>query len=918
MTITTVDIVCDVGLPDNTEFPASRIDFQLSGPDYDTVSNDVIPAVTVSAILDGSGTETVGLWPVDRGIRNTFYNVILQASFVVNGRTIAETFTLGRIAPPSDEASYGLADLLAQSTGGITVGSKIYATLADAVAAALEAAKNAQEWTPDYAQSLLDQLNDQVADAQAAATEAALYDGPKVDTFAGLAAVTSSMLDVGDLIRVIETGAVYQRVSTGGDLNYTGTGGVRLRVLPVNGRVTPFMFGATSDSWGGFDPVSLLALMVAACPVGGTVDMRGVIGAFVFDARCDVDKAITIIGPGMNCELRLADQSEVFHNSGASGQGAVIALRSSNLDVSNFNMDLNAENNWVLVGGVRRYLWQTPGADFRSLDPISVLNFGSEKFENIKVHHNRLVGLGRGGIIADGGVPYNPDNSGGVLPDLSTPEAYLRNVWFEDNYLSGGANTICGFIGGVVNSGARRNTFYNIGWSGCRAYHSCANIRFEDNVSIVDWDTIDPTLLGDNSTSWPAGTNKTGSVVEVGHEFRAPGTVSGIAARRNSVEYIGTPLSAAASAGIVVRESTTDVTIEDNEICPGVRASIQIETMGDVAVRRNKLPAPSQQCIMLDFDGYAHGYAGALVIEENELSDADQLIRCPEYAVESGASAAPLLIRIRKNAMARSGREAVFLLRCRDLEVAGNTLTDVYTTAASADVPWMRRADALTGRVQVNRNDFIRTGDAGLSTRIMQVDNATIGSEFVVDGINLFGFSSVNYSIPATASVSNVWVSGDVNLPNRRVAPPASPTSAGRPGDWAIEANSRGLWLYIGDGVTHSWRYVSGRGSVGRFGSVPDSGTSGRLGDWQLSGDTRTLFMYNGDNTTHSWSPIGLQDADGPATRFASISDSFNTGGKYRGRTIWDTTNNRLMRARGPLASDPWDVVDGSATVTPA
>ena len=140
MTITTVDIVCDVGLPDNTEFPASRIDFRLSGPDYDTVSNDVIPAVTVSAILDGSGTETVGLWPVDRGIRNTFYSVILQASLVVNGRTIAETFTLGRIAPPSDEASYGLADLLAQSTGGITVGSQIYATLADAVAAALEAA----------------------------------------------------------------------------------------------------------------------------------------------------------------------------------------------------------------------------------------------------------------------------------------------------------------------------------------------------------------------------------------------------------------------------------------------------------------------------------------------------------------------------------------------------------------------------------------------------------------------------------------------------------------------------------------------------------------------------------------------------------------------------------------------------------
>lgn len=102
--------------------------------------------------------------------------------------------------------------------------------------------------TNDEAQQILNEFQAMVAGdadrAEAAATEAALYDGPKVDTFGQLAAVTPAMLAVGGLIRVIETGAVYQRVSTGGDLDYSGTGGVRLTVIPIRGMVTPMMFGA--------------------------------------------------------------------------------------------------------------------------------------------------------------------------------------------------------------------------------------------------------------------------------------------------------------------------------------------------------------------------------------------------------------------------------------------------------------------------------------------------------------------------------------------------------------------------------------------------------------------------------------------------------------------------------------------------
>jgi len=54
------------------------------------------------------------------------------------------------------------------------------------------------------------------------------------------------------------------------------------------------------------------------------------------------------------------------------------------------------------------------------------------------------------------------------------------------------------------------------------------------------------------------------------------------------------------------------------------------------------------------------------------------------------------------------------------------------------------------------------------------------------------------------------------------------------------------------------------------------------------------------------------------ATNIASKTASINTVGKFAGKQVWDSTNNRLMRASGSLATDPWWIVDGSASVTPA
>lgn len=57
--------------------------------------------------------------------------------------------------------------------------------------------------------------------------------------------------------------------------------------------------------------------------------------------------------------------------------------------------------------------------------------------------------------------------------------------------------------------------------------------------------------------------------------------------------------------------------------------------------------------------------------------------------------------------------------------------------------------------------------------------------------------------------------------------------------------------------------------------------------------------------------------AEATAAAIASATNAINTVSKFRGRTIWDTTNNRAMRASGSAATAAWWVLDGSASVTP-
>lgn len=68
--------------------------------------------------------------------------------------------------------------------------------------------------------------------------------------------------------------------------------------------------------------------------------------------------------------------------------------------------------------------------------------------------------------------------------------------------------------------------------------------------------------------------------------------------------------------------------------------------------------------------------------------------------------------------------------------------------------------------------------------------------------------------------------------------------------------------------------------------------------------------------TETSWAMINT--ASVTAANIADKTSAINTVGKYEGLIVWDTTNNRLMRASGSTDIAVWWVVDGSTSVTPS
>jgi hypothetical protein len=101
----------------------------------------------------------------------------------------------------------------------------------------------------------------------------------------------------------------------------------------------------------------------------------------------------------------------------------------------------------------------------------------------------------------------------------------------------------------------------------------------------------------------------------------------------------------------------------------------------------------------------------------------------------------------------------------------------------------------------------------------------------------------------------------------------------------------------------------------GNFVAVAGGGTAYVLaGTGDRGCDLR--HTRNTRSRSGSWMIDGL--AQDTATNIAEDGAAINQADKYAGKAVRDTSNNRIMYARGAGATDPWDSADGGTAVTPS
>ena len=203
MALTTSTITGRVPLPSDENLQFAELTFALSG--LDTEGASVLPGgVSTRAVLIGSDIPAgFELWQNTAGLRGTHYRVL--ARWTVKDRDgIRDQYADLGIVQVGSDASYTLAALLnyAVPSAPASFWSSITQAEYDAVMQARD-------------------------DAAASAVAAALYDGPRVDTVPELATLTPLAVSPGDYVQVVTDGP-YRVVATGGDVDHTGSGGVRL------------------------------------------------------------------------------------------------------------------------------------------------------------------------------------------------------------------------------------------------------------------------------------------------------------------------------------------------------------------------------------------------------------------------------------------------------------------------------------------------------------------------------------------------------------------------------------------------------------------------------------------------------------------------------------------------------------------
>ncbi|MEX0409088.1 DUF2793 domain-containing protein [Aquibium sp. LZ166] len=248
-----------------------------------------------------------------------------------------------------------------------------------------------------------------------------------------------------------------------------------------------------------------------------------------------------------------------------------------------------------------------------------------------------------------------------------------------------------------------------------------------------------------------------------------------------------------------------------------------------------------------------------------------------------------------------SGRAELGLIGDDDLTLKVSADGSVWTTAVVVD--------AATGRLRMAIDDIgtdvgalaiEKTGNSGNSIAIVQtLGNAPVRIRRLSNSTTA-GAQIVGERASATGGqVQADWILTGLLAQGMRDTAAMSPAV----GEFAFRAAETFI------GTANGTYFVVATTPIGSATRVERLRIS-NAGDLQMGGANTVIDA--------SRRFIVGASSEFSAASIASIGHAVNTTGKLRGLIVWDTTNNRALRASGTAAGDAWQVLDGSATVTPA
>ena len=693
--------------------------------------------------------------------------------------------------------------------------------------------------------------------AAASATEAALHDGPKVDMFSQLAAVTPAMLAVGGLIRVVETAAVYQRVSSGGDLNYSGSSGVRLAAQPLPAEYVDRHFGAVAD--GVVNDAAAYATMAANIPAGKTLRIAG-------GGVRNIGSPITFAQAGLKI---VADVGvKILQRSGTGTIDTLVTVSGAGAEVHGLHLDANNSGNPTATYTGRGELLKMSGLRQVVRDVVFTGGHVKPFATGLYITGNDctvdgVTGYGSGRILIRGRadratirnvVGYDVQASA-LHPDdtLTTgnkvlvwdggSESGAPFTWVEFEGIKGRSNSATFLELIVVDSatevGGRiiaRNLLADF-----------PNATGPDVIKFVNFRRIDI----DGLTTFHAGDASSNASLRLQHDAGLPFT------GRRSINLRGLDL-----AGHINFDEVTqaDITIGGgSQIGRAINGPVCIDDLpsGTLAIEKGTRLGRFTDSV--------------LASRSDSAFPTTEMGRCIIAGASGGTPSARQIAVARLEVITTQARR----VRARMLSI--DPPLEITGTRTPADGRWVFDGDLrengaeVGGDILLSATDFSTLGPRdtegwqhGMAVLRRDPSNGQISRLRCVTG----GASCQTAWVASTAYTVGAWRFNGANVYACSVA-----------GTSAASGGPTGTGAAITDGSV-TWAYVA------------------PLAVWSIDGQ------------------IGIQTET--AAQIASIGAGVNTSGKFLGKIVRDATNNRLMVARGPAAGDLWDVADGSASVTPA